>query len=54
MERHNRRLLPTFRREKSARRIGEAKKGHKKEHENVPFWVLDGFREIGLTLLCVE
>src|SRR5215469_17555901 len=26
-------------------------KGHKKGHENVPFWVLDGLREIGTTLL---
>jgi hypothetical protein len=51
MERHNRRRLPTLRREKSAGRIIEAKKGHKKGHETVPFWVLDGFREIGGTLL---
>jgi hypothetical protein len=26
-------------------------KGHKNGHENVPFWVLDGFSEIGLSLL---
>jgi hypothetical protein len=44
-------VCPTFRREKSAGRIIEAEKGHKKGHETVPFWVLDGFREIGLTLL---
>jgi hypothetical protein len=47
----NRRRLPTLRREQSAGRIKEVKKGHKKGHETVPFWVLDGFSEIGLTLL---
>jgi len=29
----------------------ECQKGHKKGHENVPFWVLDGMREIGTILL---
>ena len=26
-------------------------KGHEKGHKNVPFWVLDGFKGIALTLL---
>jgi hypothetical protein len=29
----------------------DGQKGHKKGHENVPFWVLDGFVEISATLL---
>ena len=35
----------------STRRQNDGQKGHKKGHENVPFWVLDGFVEIHATLL---
>ena len=31
-------------------RRARTEKGHKKGHENVPFWVLDGFVEISATL----
>jgi hypothetical protein len=42
--------LLTPQRDESFRRE-ERLKGHKKGHENVPFWVLDGLSEMGLTLL---
>jgi hypothetical protein len=43
MERRNRRYQVTLQREESdATRKRRAEKGHKKGHENMPFWVLDG------------
>jgi hypothetical protein len=50
MERHNRRL-PMVQREGMDGAAKRRPKGTQKGHENVPFWVLDGFVEISATLL---
>ena len=51
MERRNRRQVTLQREEIGIGRRARTEKGHKKGHENVPFWVLDGFLEIRATLL---
>ena len=52
VQRHNRRHQAKLQREGiDTAKIGRDEKGHRKGHENVPFWVLDGFVEIGTTLL---
>jgi hypothetical protein len=38
-------------REESTRTKKTGEKGHEKGHENVPFWVLDGFGEISASSL---
>jgi len=50
MEDCNRLHLLTLERE-GIRCEKKHQKGHKKGHENLPFWVLDGFTEIYATLL---
>ena len=51
MGRRNRRQVTLQREEIDPAKRARAEKGHKKGHENVPFWVLDGFVEISATLL---
>ncbi len=51
-ERHNRRHQVKLQREDDRRPSrGQDEKGHKKGHENVPFWVFDGFTKTSASSL---